>query len=206
KRSLKNLARLYESQQRSAHTPEEKATALMDQAVLSLASDADAETVRPRLERALEYDDGAQAALLLEFARRVQGDHEGARKAVARRARTSDDPSHAGYLALEIAEDLERRGQLGDALSALKSAASSADCDETFLGALARFAREHGFVSELVEAYEKQAELAAHGLRTAEEGAVLEADPNGPEEALKARAVALWYESARLRCTSLGDP
>src|SRR4051794_8976940 len=74
KRSLKNLARLYDTQLRSAHTPEEKTTALIDQALLPVLGGGEAEAVRSRLERALEYDDGVEAALLLEWTRRAEAD------------------------------------------------------------------------------------------------------------------------------------
>ncbi len=207
KRSLKNLARLYDTQLRSAHTPEEKTTALIDQALLPILGAGEPEAVRARLERALEYDEGIEAALLLEWTRRSAGDAGAAFEALARRAQGCDDPGQRAVLLLEVADELEKRGELSLSLEALRKAAfgsasggTEGEPNDLALAALSQFARNKGFVPELVEACEKRAELAA--ARAANDPELDEA----VREKLRARALAHWYEAARLRCTSLGDP
>lgn len=200
RRSLKNLSRLYETQLRAAHTPEEKTTALIDQALLQLPEANEPEAMRSRLERALEYDDGVEAALLLEWTRRSQGDAALTFDAVSKRASGTDDPAQRAVLLLEVAEELEDRGELSFALEALRKAALQTDSCDFTLSALADFARAKGFVPELIEACEKRAELASEELTRGG------SQDDETRERLKARAVAHWYEAARLRCSSLGDP
>jgi hypothetical protein len=202
RRSFKNLTRLYEAELRSARTPGEKASALIDQATLAMVNGGDDELVRACLERALEQLPSSEAGVLLEWNRLAAGDAEGALAALLRRAEASDDPVHRGTLLLEVAAYRERMGEVQAALEALRTAALGTHTHESFLVALARFARTHNFVPELVEATERRAELvgAELGARQAE----ADADP-ALIERLRAHAVALWYEAARLRCTSLSD-
>ncbi len=200
KRSLKNLARLYDAQLRAAHTPEEKTTALIDQAFLPMQEASEPEAVRSRLERALEYDEGVEAALLLEWTRRAGNDEDATFEALSKRASGTDDPAQRAVLLLEVARELEERGELSFALEALRKAALQADSNESTLSVLADFARAKGFVPELIEACEKRAELASEELAQGQDA------DDAVQERLKSRAVAHWYEAARLRCTSLGDP
>jgi hypothetical protein len=202
RRSFKNLSRLYDAELRSARSPAEKATALVDQATLAMVSQGDLEVVRACLERATETHPTAEASVLLEWNRVSAADAEGAMSALLKRADSSDDPIHRGVLLLEVAAHRERAGEHSAALEALKTAALGPRTHESFLAALARFARANNYLPELVEATERRADLVAAELK--ERSAESEPD-QALIERLSARAVALWYEAARLRCTSLSD-
>jgi hypothetical protein len=225
RRSHKNLARLYDAEVRSARSPAERGTALTDQAALSAILGGDDKTMQTRLEQALEQEPKDEAALLLEWSRRAAGDGEAALRALTKRAESSDDPVHRGALLLELASLREARGEISSALEALRAAALTPDvtpsaarpgdvraastpsashaAQEVYSIALARFAREHDFTEELVEASERRAARLADELREREQDN--ESDPQLIER-LRSRAVAHWYESARLRCTNLSDP
>jgi len=203
KRSHKNLQRLYDAELRSARSSLEKATALVDQGVLATITAGDLEVARARFERAIEQaPELGDAALLLEWNRRTAHDHEATASALIRRSESCDDPIHQGVLLLEVARMREGAGDVGAALEALRKAALGPSGQEAFLAALSRLARTHGHTQELVEATERMAEVVSHEL------AERSADSHEDQvliERLRARAVALWYEAARLRCSSLGD-
>ncbi|MEY4510061.1 MAG: hypothetical protein RLZZ450_2183 [Pseudomonadota bacterium] len=224
RRSYKNLARLYDAAVRAARSPAERGTALTDQATLSIifsslahegstgGDGGEDKAVQARLEQALEQEPKADAALLLEWSRRALGDHEGALRALTKRAESSDDPVHRGALLLELAAGREAHGEIGSALEALRAAALGRGAgandngepgEEVYAIALARFAREHHFVEELVEASERRAARLSDELREREQD-----DESDPQliERLRSRAVAHWYEAARLRCTHLSEP
>ncbi|MDB4972793.1 MAG: Exonuclease SbcC, partial [Myxococcaceae bacterium] len=210
RRSYKNLARLYDAEVRAGRSPAERGTALTDQAALSALLGNDDKTMQTRLEQALEQEPKADPALLLEWSRRAAGDHEGALRALIKRAESSDDPVHRGALLLELASLREARGEISSALEALRTAAltpdapeSSGAAEEVYAIALARFARQHDFTEELVEASERLA--ARLGSELDERERDHESDPQLIER-LRSRAVAHWYEAARLRCTNLSDP
>jgi cellulose synthase operon protein C len=207
RRSYKNLARLYDAEVRSARSPAERGTALTDQATLSALVSGEEKVVQARLEQALEQEPKADPALLLEWSRRALGDEEGALRALTRRAESSDDPVHRGALLLELAEDREARGEISGALEALRAAALTPDgsepAEEVYAIALGRFARQHHFTEELVEASERRAQRLAEELEQRRKDH--ESEPQLIER-LRSRAVAHWYEAARLRCTHLSDP
>ncbi len=203
KRSYKNLQRLYDAELRSARSPVEKATALVDQGVLATITAGDLEVARARFERALEQaPDLGDAAILLEWNRRAAQDYEATQIAALRRAESCDDPIHQGVLLLEVAGIREANGDIGAALETLREAALGPSRQEAFLAALSRLARAHNHTQDLVEATERLAEIVSGELA---ERMVDEVPDQTHVERLRARAVALWYESARLRCSSLGD-
>jgi hypothetical protein len=200
--SYKNLARLYDAELRGARSPHEKAIALVDQACLDVIHEGDSQAVTARLWRALEHDVSGEAALLLEANRRAAADQDAAFKALLLRSESCDDAHHRGVLLLEVAAQREQAGELRAALEALRAATRGKPPHEIFLVALMRFARQHGFTSELVEACEQRAELIANELSER----LVDPEPDQPLiELLRSRAVALWYEAARLRCTHLSD-
>jgi Tfp pilus assembly protein PilF len=203
RRSYKNLIRLYDAEVRSARSPAERGTALTNQALLSKVSGED-RLVQTRLEQALEQEPKADPALLLEWNRRAEGDLDGALIALAKRAESSDDPTHRGALLIELAALREQRGEISGALEALRAAALAPDVrEEAYAIALGRFARQHGFTEELVEASERRATRLGEELK--ERAKDLESDPLLLQR-LRSRAVAHWYEAARLRSTALSDP
>jgi cellulose synthase operon protein C len=203
RRSYKNLARLYDAEVRSARSPAERGTALTNQALLSKLS-GDDKLVQTRLEQALEQEPKADPALLLEWNRRAAGDLDGALNALARRAESSDDPTHRGALLVELAAQREARGEISGALEALRAAALAPEVrEEAYAIALGRFARQHGFTEELVEASELRATRLGEELK--ERIQDHESDPLLLQR-LRSRAVAHWYEAARLRSTALSDP
>ncbi|HEX6245727.1 MAG TPA: hypothetical protein VFZ61_32605, partial [Polyangiales bacterium] len=201
--SYKNLARLYDAELRGARSAHEKAIALVDLASLDLAHEGDPQAAEARLWRALENDVAGEAALVLEYNRRAAGDGAGALKALKSRVERCDDVAQRGVLLLELAQAHEQAGELSEALTALRRAAFDKPAREVFLVALTRFARQHGFTAELVEASELRAELIAAELNER----LVDREPDQALiELLRARAVALWYEAARSRITSLSDP
>jgi hypothetical protein len=201
--SYKNLARLYDAELRGARSPHEKAIALVDLASLDLVHGGDAQAAAARLWRALECDVAGEAALVLEHNRRAAGDSEGALKALIARVESCDDVAQRGVLLLELAQAREQAGEIGAALDTLRRAAFEKPVREIFLVALTRFARQHGFTAELVEASELRAELIASELSER----LVDSEPDQALiELLRSRAVALWYEAARSRITSLSDP
>ncbi|HEX5658564.1 MAG TPA: hypothetical protein VFX59_15280, partial [Polyangiales bacterium] len=203
RRSYKNLIRLYDAEVRSARSPAERGTALTNQALLSKVSGED-KLVQTRLEQALEQEPKADPALLLEWNRRAAGDQEGALTALAKRAESSDDPTHRGALLIELAALREQRGEISGALEALRAAALAPEVhEEAYAIALGRFARQHGFTEELVEASERRATRLGEELK--ERVKDLESDPLLLQR-LRSRAVAHWYEAARLRSAALSDP
>ena len=207
RRSYKNLARLYDASVRSARSPAERGTALTDQATLSAILGNEDKTMQTRLEQALEQEPKGDPALLLEWSRRAAGDEETALRALTKRAESSDDPLHRGALLLELATMREARGEISSALEALRTAALTPDADgapeEVYALALARFARQHDFTEELVEASERLAARLTAELKEREREN--EADPLLIER-LRARSLAYLYEAARLRCSNLSDP
>jgi tetratricopeptide (TPR) repeat protein/Tfp pilus assembly protein PilF len=203
RRSYKNLSRLYDAEVRSARSPAERGTALTSQALLSKVAGED-KLVQARLEQALEQEPKADPALLLEWNRRAAGDQDGALHALAKRAESSDDPTHRGALLIELAALREQRGEISGALEALRAAALAPEVhEEAYAIALGRFARQHGFTEELVEASERRATRLGEELK--ERVKDLESDPLLLQR-LRSRAVAHWYEAARLRSTALSDP
>ncbi len=203
RRSYKNLNRLYDAEVRSARSPAERGTALTSQALLSKVL-GEEKLVQTRLEQALEQEPKADPALLLEWNRRAAGDNDGALHALAKRAESSDDPTHRGALLVELAAIREQRGEISGALEALRAAALAPEVrEEAYAIALGRFARQHGFTEELVEASERRATRLGEELK--ERVKDLESDPLLLQR-LRSRAVAHWYEAARLRSTALSDP
>lgn len=201
--SYKNLARLYDAALRSARTGQEKADALIDLSCLDLIHGGDPQASMARLMRALESDTTGAAALLLEANRRQTGDQKGIATALLARSNSCDDLAQRGVLLLEIALLREQEGDVRGALDTLRAAALEKPHREIFLIALTRFAREQGFTAEIVEASELRAELIASELKQR----LAEHEPDQKlVELLRSRAVALWYEAARLRCTTLSDP
>jgi lipopolysaccharide biosynthesis regulator YciM len=204
RRSYKNLARLYEAELRTALSAHERSNALTDQATLSIFSGHEPAAAQALLERALEQDSLAEAALLLEWSRLASGDRDGALRALEKRAESCDDPALRGALLLELAGQREPQGDIPGALAALRAAAlGPGPVQDVYTSALARFARQHDFPEELVEACERRATRMSSELRELQGERT--ADPQ-LLEALRARAIAHWYEAARLRCTTLGDP
>lgn len=202
RRSSKNLRRLYEAQLKAAGSPQEASEAHVDMGVLSTIQDKDVDAARKHFEQALEADASNQsAALLLEANRRAAGDPDGATTALAARADHCDDPATKGLLLLELSAWQDAQGDVDGALGSLKAAASQPGEHETALVALARYARTHQRVEDLVSATQEHAELLAKRVDS------LAADEQRAQEAeqCRARAVALWYEASRLHSTRLSD-
>jgi cellulose synthase operon protein C len=207
--SFKNLARLYETEQRAAGTAGEAASALVDRGVLLEDHLDRAADARRSYEQALEADASSRAAaLMLEHTVRAQGDADAVERVVAVRARQARDPILKGTLLVEAAHHKERRGDVDGAMADLQLATEQEAGRWRFLGDLERVARRQGRLPELLQALEGKATLAEATARAedAGQGSGAFAIQRFPEaEQAASRAAALWYEAARLRLAHLGD-
>src|SRR5688500_11011700 len=144
RRSFKNLARLYETEERSATTAADRGSALLDRAVLLEDHLQQAADARPLYEQALEADGQSQsAALMLERSALQAGDRATAERAISTRADLVDDPVLKGILLVETAWSRESEGDVGGALAAIREAATLPAARWRFLEQLERIARKH---------------------------------------------------------------
>lgn len=189
RRSFKNLARLYEAELKSATTPLERASALVDRASLLEDHLAQGDAAKPLFEQAAEDDpEGITALLMLERRARATGDAEASRKALEGLAARTKTPALRAVLGVELARERERSGDVEGAVELLRDAvrASPEERPRT-LRALEDVARRHGRSPELVAALEARAAL----------------DATVPER--RAEALAALLEAGRVRLDRLGD-
>lgn len=209
RRSFKNLARLYETEERSATTPGDRSSAMLDRAVLledHLGQDADA---RALFEQAMEADPTSQsAALMLERAAWKAADKVTAERAISTRADLVEDSVLKGVLLVETAWAREAEGDVGGALAAIREAATLPAARWRFLEQLERIARKHDRVPDLIHALEGRAQLAGAAARGEDAGqgsGVFSLSKFADSGRANVQSAALWYEAARLRLSRLGD-
>jgi lipopolysaccharide biosynthesis regulator YciM len=207
--SFKNLLRLYETEQRTAGSAIDGASALVDRGALLEDHLANPAEGRRSYEEALELDASSlAAALMLERAARAKGDAEAVERVVALRAARAKDPVLQGLLLAESAQHKEARGEVDGAVADVQKAAALEAGRWRWLGELERIARRHGRMADLVQALEGRAALAdgqAVSDEAAMAGSTFAAPLPASEEEARDRAAALWYEAARLRLAHLGD-
>ena len=177
RRSFKNLGRLYQAEAKSARSERERASALIDLAVLledHLERPAEAETC---YGQALATDpSNLAAAILLE--RRAYGtkDHEAIERALDARAAATSDPVMRAMVIGDLAHAREARGDVAGSLEAIRSGYDITEGRDIVLQQMERIARRHGRVAELVEALEALAdELSATAAQTSTAGPTLDA-------------------------------
>jgi tetratricopeptide (TPR) repeat protein len=189
RRSFKNLARLYEAELKSATTPAERASALIDRASLLDDHLTQPDAAGPLFEQAVTEDpDGIAAALMLEQRARSRGDLPSALAALELLAARTRTPALKTLLTIELAREKDRVGEVDTAIEALRAAVRIPSTERVrALRALEDVARRAGRVPELVAALEARAALDA------------------PHEATRDVAVAGFLEAARLRLERLGD-
>ncbi len=190
RRSFKNLARLYEAELKSATTPSEKSSALIDRASLFEDHLAQRDAAGPLFEQAANEDpEGVTALLMLERRARTAGDGTAATTALAGLATRTQTASLKTILTIELAREKERNDDVEGAIDALRDAIRI-DGDERLraLRALEEIARKHARAPELVAALEARAQL--------------DADPASPD---LEEAISAFLEAARVRLERLGD-
>lgn len=218
RRSYKNLARLYEAEAQSATTVGDRASALVDLALLNgerLGEHGEAvavlEEVIDELEQAGEPT--VLPALILERAYVKAGLQDSVIDAVARRAPSVGDPSLKATLLGELARSKAGAGEVDAALSLARQSVSTATepADRyRALELLEEIARRHGRAQELVAALEGRAALVGKLSRrevVSESGEVAPTPPPESDAAAVAgtEAAVLLREAARLRARALHD-
>lgn len=204
RRSFKNLARLYEAELKSATTPAEKSSALVDRASLLEDHLAQAEAAGPLFEQAASDDpDGITALLMLERRARVAGDGAAALTALEGLAARTKSPALKTILMLELARERERAGDVDRAIETLRDAVrASAEERPRALRALEEIARKHGRAPELVAALEARASVGEGDVPAFLEAARVRLDRLGDAEGARAtieRALALAPDEPALR-------
>ncbi|AKF08214.1 hypothetical protein [Sandaracinus amylolyticus] len=213
RRSFKNLARLYEAETKSAASPEERASSLVDRAVLAEDQLGSPDAARALYEQAIvEHPEGAALpALFLERLLLARGERDAATDAIATRAAQVADPTLKGMLLIEVARGREERGDVDGAIEAARQAATLPSARFRFLEQLERIARRHARVPEIVAALEGRAALAARAARgeapagsegTAGSGA-FSIKRFADEARAAGEAAALYREAARIRMLHL---
>ncbi len=209
RRSFKNLARLYEAEAKSATSAGDRASAIVDRAVLLEDHLQQPSEAKPLYEEALDTDPGsAAAALMLERSARAAADREGTLRALERRAKLVTDPTLAALLRVEIAWERAYDGDLDGAFAEMREAAALPAGRWRSLDQMERLARRHDRSVEVIEAIEGRAVLAAATAAGEDQGqksGAFSVQRFADEARARAEAAALWYESAQLRLSLHGD-
>lgn len=210
RRTFRSLGRLYEAEAKAATNAVEKASAVLDRAVLLEDHVAEPQLVRALLEEALEGDPSNLAASLsLERHLYGQGDKPAAVALVAARAAHVGDPVLRSVLLAEAAWAREGEGDVDGALALLREAAALSAGRWRALEHFERLARKHGRTPALVEALEGRAVLASAIARGEDQGqgsGMFSVKRFADEERASAESAALWRDAARLRAVTLDDP
>ncbi len=209
RRSIKNLARLYDAEARGATTPREAASALADRAVLMADQLGEPAEARSLLETAFQQAGEAQdIALLLEHQLLSEGDRAAATEVIAQRAELVHDPVLATLLRIEVARFSEDEGDVDAALSVLRAAVSTPAARWRVLEQLERVARRAGRHPERIVALEGRAKLASAEARGEDQGqasGAFSVQRFADQARASAEAAALFREAARARVTVLSD-
>lgn len=189
RRSFKNLARLYEAELKSATSPTEKSSALLDRASLLEDHLGQGEAAQALFEQAATDDpEGLASSLMAERRARQHVDAPGALAALQSRASRTKTPALRGILLVELARAQERQGDVDGAVETLREALRvGGDERPRVLRALEDLGRKHGRAPELALALEAWGTLAA------------------ADEATREDALGAFVEAARVRLDRLGD-
>lgn len=209
RRSFKNLARLYEAEERGATSPREAASALADRGLLSIDQLGEPTQGRQLLEAAFQQaGEAGDIALLLEHQLLAEGELEAATEVIAQRADLVRDPVLATLLRLEVARAKEDAGDIDGALSVLRSAVTTPAARWRVLEQLERVARRAGRDPERIVALEGRAKLAAAEARGDDQGqasGAFSVQRFADQAKARVKAAALYREAGRLRLARLSD-
>lgn len=203
RRSTGNLSRLYEAAVQSTLDEKRRASHLVDRAQLREDEESDGVEARLLLHQALDHAPGdLDAALALERSGRLSGDDESTLRALQARAEHSEDPTLRAHLLWELALEMERLGDVEQAIALAKESSTVPSSRYRSLGHLERLARRTKDHPTLIGALEGQARLAVAALKGEDQG-----QTTGSHSAQHfsnvlqtgAEAIALYREAARLR-------
>ncbi len=203
RRSFANLGRLYEAEAKSAQSGRDRASALIDQAVLSADQNGDRAGALTTLVEATKADPTSlDAALMLELDGRAAADPDLVTRVLAIRAEQVADPMLKSLLYTELAWDQAERGELDEAFETIRRAVALPQGRFRALSQMERLARTHERTEDLVPALEGQAVLALAAARGEDRGqgsGAFSVTRFATEQKAGAEAAALLYEAARLR-------
>jgi tetratricopeptide (TPR) repeat protein len=203
RRSFKNLAKLLDTMAKNAPTPEERARALRELAVVALEHDKNKEDARARLEEAVtEFPDEMAAWLELELLAAEAGDVAGVMRAIEARLPLVGDATYKALLYIQLAELAAKVGQTSRAYEHLDAAAALEGRArfQTRL-VLERVAQQAADLDVLARALEGQADLVVEVLDDPSRGEEIGV-PNFMRTA--AFAADAWLRAAEIR-KRLGD-
>jgi tetratricopeptide (TPR) repeat protein len=203
RRSFKNLSKLLDTMAKNAPSPEERARALRELAVVALEHDRNKDEARARLEEAVaEFPDEMAAWLELELLAAESGDVAGVMRAIEARLPLVADATYKALLYIQLAELAAKVGQTSRAYEHLDAAAALEGRArfQTRL-VLERVAQQAADLDALARALEGQADLVVEVLD----------DPSRGEEIgvptfmrTAAFAADAWLRAAEIR-KRLGD-
>lgn len=125
RKSYKNLAKLLDAMAKGADTPEQRARALRELAIVALEHDKNADEARAKLEEAVaESPDDATAWLELELLGAAAGDLPAQMRAIEARVNLAGDATYKAMLYIQLAELAARLGQSARAFEFLDTAAA----------------------------------------------------------------------------------
>ena len=209
RRSFRNLVRLHEAEQKSATNEVDRASAVVDRAVLLEDHLESADEASPLWAEAVAVDPSSgAAALMLERACRRSGDRATLIDVLARRAEVVEDPTLKALLMVELARERAHEGNIDAAFALMREAAALPAARWRSLDQMERLARRHDRSLELIEAIEGRAVLAGATARGEDRGqgsGAFSVQRFADEARAANEAAALWFESAQLRLSHHAD-
>ncbi|MBN1655206.1 MAG: hypothetical protein JXA30_15665 [Deltaproteobacteria bacterium] len=213
RRSFDNLRRIYESAVRVARSDSERASHLIDLALLLYDHLNEPERAVAMLEEALDLDPSPSvAALVLEGHYSTIGELDPLDRIIDIRASRTRDPALKAVLLNEVGQARLKRGDIEGAVEVLRVASTIGQFRFQTLTRLENIARAHDLYDVLAEALQGRAILAGQiALEREQQDETTEAKAPGVvnaynyEEALGA-ALSLWRETALVRLAFCNDP
>jgi len=209
RRSFANLSRLYDAEAKSAPNDQDRASATIDQAVLTAVHSGDRAAALSLFSTAHELDPTSlDAALMLEVEARGATDADLTARALMARAERAQDPVLKSLLYTELAWDQAERGELDQGFETIRHAIALPQGRYRALVQMERLARAHGRSEDLIPALEGQAVLALAAARGEDRGqgsGAFSVQRFSTEAKAGAEAAALLYEASRLRIGAHDD-
>jgi tetratricopeptide (TPR) repeat protein len=208
-RSFVNLERLFQQEIRTALTPEERSIAMVHVAILLADRLGDPHEALLYLQQAWQCDpDNRIAALMLEHHYFRADDPGAAERVIERRAERVADQELKAALLWELAAEREIRGEINEAIIALRDAVSQTQEKWRSLELIERLARDQYLPDLIIEALEARATLTAQAPSAQDElegpTAKLIQRLGGVKQTVDHGAV-LWREVARSRIAFKSD-
>lgn len=210
RRSFSHLERLYKQEIRTAISPQERASAMVHLAILLADHLGEPHEALLYLQQAWESDpDNRIAALMLERHYFRADDPRAAESVTEQRAQRVADQQLKAALLWELAAQREIRGEISEAIVALRDAVSQTQEKWRGLELMERLARDQYLPDLIIEALEARAALTAQAPSAQDdlEGpmAKLIQRLGGVKQTVEHGAV-LWRDVARSRITFKSDP